>query len=173
MFPDLTRSITFRSTELNSVASAINASGQTYLAGCKVTQFDISDVELRQFTEGLALTDGIDVGGVWKGARRFVMRGFVADATRGQTYARLATLEGIFLPASGEFGFYDLVWRTISGATPTVTTKTASVRPNGLRALIQDDMHSGGVNASGTIVDSQPLAIQWAVSFFAKNPAIT
>ena len=172
MYPDLSRAITYRAAALNTLTRSL-INGQAVIIGCEVTFFDISDVELRQFTEPFALTDGIDVGGVWKGARRAVMKGNVYDKTRGETYARLAALDALFLPESGTFGVYALTWYAIAGTTPTATLKTAQARPNGLRAVIQKDMHGGGVSAAGTVRDDMPLVIPWATSFFLKNPAIT
>ena len=162
--PDLTRAISFGGVALNTVTASL-VNGKTVLIGCTVDSFDPTELEIRQFTEPLALADGIDVGGTWLGARKLSMRGTVYDKTRGETYARLATLEAAMIATSGTFGFSNLTWYTISGTTPTVTQKTVSVRPNGLRYTIDRDLHGG--------LDSAPLAIVWSVTFYAKDPAIT
>ena len=91
--PDLTRAIAYRGIALNTVADTLT-SGQTTIAGCQVDMFDLSDLEIRQFGEAMALADGIDVGGVWLGARRVAMRGTVYDASRGEAYARIAARYG-------------------------------------------------------------------------------
>lgn len=162
--PDLTRAIAYRSIALNTVADTLT-SEQTTIAGCKVDLLDLSDLEIRQFGEPLALADGIDVGGVWLGARRIIMRGAVYDKTRGETYARLSALEDAMTPQDGgEFGFFDLTFYTISGSTPTATQKKVSARPNGLRYAIDSSKHNG--------LDANPLSIQWAVSMFVKSPGI-
>lgn len=48
--PDLTRAISFRSTDLNTFETQL-VDGVSVEVGCIVEQFDPSDVEIRQFTE--------------------------------------------------------------------------------------------------------------------------
>lgn len=165
--PDLSRAVAFRSIQLNTVTES-NVAGLTVIIGNQLDFFDLSDLEIRQFTEPLALTDGIDVGGVWLGARRIVLRGTSYDKTRGECYDRIKALEDIMVPASGTFGFYDLTFSTIAGSSSTPATKTISCRPNGLRYAIDKSKH--GLSA---LQADMPLAISWAVSLFVKSPSIT
>lgn len=160
--PDLTRAVTFRSTNLNTIADSL-ISDQTVIIGCQLDSFDLSDIELRQFSEPLALADGIDVGGVWKGARKLSMHGTVYDENRGKTYDRIDALEAIMLPDSGTFGYYALTFYTITGSG--AVQKTLQARPNGLRYAIDKNKHGGN--------DADALAIQWAVSFYCKDPSVT
>lgn len=165
--PDLTLPIVFRGVTLNTIGDSL-IDGQTIIIGNEVLSFDLSDLEIRQFTEPLALTDGIDVGGLWLGARKVVLTGIVYDKTRGETYDRIAALENIFLPQSGTFGFYNLTWYTISGAASTAALKTLSVRPNGLRYRVEGQRYGTLNNASNV-----PIAVPWSVTMFAKSPSIT
>lgn len=162
--PDLKRAVAFRGFALNTWTES-NIAGQTVVVGCQVKLLDPSAVEIRQFTEGLALVDGIDTGGAWLGARKIAMRGVIYDKTRGEAFDQLATLEPLMLPESGTMGFYDLTFYTLTGASSTPVLKTVSVRPNGLRFL-GDFSKAGGD-------DSQPTVLEWSVDFFAKNPGIT
>lgn len=164
--PDLNAPIFFGGKELNTlVQSDVLVNGKFPLVGCSVDWFDPSDVEVRQFTEPLALQDGIDVGGTWQGARRLAMRGTAYDKSRGELYDRMADLESVMLPASGTFGYTPLTWYTISGAAGVLTQMTIDVRPNGLRFAVVRDEHGGE--------DDEPLGMRWAVTFYAKRPAIT
>lgn len=160
--PDLTRAVTFRSTALNTIVDSL-ISDQNVIVGCQLDSFDLSDIELRQFTEPLALADGIDVGGVWKGARKLSMRGTVYDSTRGKTYDRIDALEAIMLPDSGTFGYFNLTFYTITNSGAVL--KTLQARPNGLRYNIEKSRHGGA--------DADALAIQWAVSMYCKDPSVT
>jgi hypothetical protein len=162
--PDLKRAIAFRSVALNTVTES-NTGGRTIIIGNKVTSFDPSDVQIRQFTEPQALVDGIDVGGVWLGARVLRMRGQCYDKTRGECSDRLAAIETKMLPESGTFGYYDLTFYKVAGASSTATLVTVSVRPNGLR-FVADHSKAGGA-------DGDPWVIEWAVDFYAKDPAFT
>jgi len=153
---DLNGSITYNGTQLNAVTET-NTAGQTVIAGCKVHYFDPSAVEIRQFTEPLALVDGIDTGGAWLGARHITIKGTVYDSTRQLTAARIDALETLFKLASGTMSFFDLVFATMAGST-----KTISCRSDGLRYASDASKHGG--------LDAQPMAIEWAVNLYAKNP---
>jgi len=171
--PDLTRPIAFRGTLLNDVAIS-QVEGRPVLRGCRVDYMDVSDVDIVQFREKLALSDGMDVGGVWLGARRIVIRGTVFDKTRGETYDRIASLETLFLPkainsTTQVFGFYDLSFYTVTGAGDAATLQTISAQPQGLRYAIERPAH--GRNDFDNAWDP-PLAIAWQVSLYAKNPAM-
>lgn len=137
------------------------------LVGCTVDTFDYSDLDVRQFTEPRALAQGIDVGGVWLGARRAVMTGTVYDTSRGLTYDRLAALEADMMPNARflldetTFGFSDLTFYKPNAAG--VAFFAISVRPNGLRVVFKRKDLGGR--------DTAPLAIPWSVSFLCHNPA--
>lgn len=156
-FIDLNKSITYRGTELNAVTHT-NTGGQTVITGCKVQRIDPSNIETRQFTEPLALVDGIDTGGAWLGARHIEIKGTVYGSTRQDAASRLDALEAIFLLASGTMAFYDLVMHKQKDNS----TVTISCRPNGLRYASNDTQHGG--------LDAQPMAIEWSVSLYAKDP---
>ncbi len=162
--PDLSRAIGFRSQALNTVTTTV-IDGTTVMVGCTVDSFDPTQVEIRQFTEPMALIDGIDVGGTWLGARHLVMAGTVYDKTRGECFDRLAAIEAIMLSESGTFGYYALTYYTVSGSSSTPTQKTINVRPGGLRYVIYSDKHGGP--------DNGPCAVAWSVVFYAKDPAIS
>lgn len=146
--------VMFRGVDLNDAVASAGG-----IVGCQIDVFDPDEVEIRQFTEPQALRNGIDVGGVWLGARHIKVEGTVNDLTRPLTLARLDALATILLPVSSTFGVYDLTWT--SGGTP----KSISVMPRGIRAPLDRDKHGG--------LDARPLAIRWSVVFWAKDPAIT
>jgi hypothetical protein len=158
--PDLSagKTLTFRGTSLNTAAASVS-NGQSVISGIKVTHLDVSAVEIRQFTEPLALLDGIDVGGAWLGARHIEMRGTVYGATHAAAADLITTLEALFLIESGEFAFYALVFTKMSTGGGTTTIYC---RPNGLRYNYDWSKHAGDA--------SLPLAIEWAVTLYAKDP---
>jgi hypothetical protein len=144
---DLNNAFTFRSFSLNTVTQS--AAG---ISGCQLDSIDHSEVEIRQFTEPLALRNGIDVGGVWLGGRHIRMTGTIYGTSRASAFAALAALEAVMLPAEGTFGYYDFV----------LTEGTLSVRPNGLRVVWDRRMYGGE--------SADPLAIPWSVTMYAKDP---
>lgn len=162
---DLTRAVAFRSFNLNTVT--FNASGVPY--GCTVDSCDYSQLDVVQHTEKLALEDGLDVGGVWLGARHVTMTGTVYDVTRGAAFDRLADLEAAlsptaeFIASPTSYGFAALTFYVKT--TSSVVQKTLYVRSNGLRVNWQRSMFGG--------LDTDPLAIPWSCTFIAKNPDIT
>lgn len=155
-FPDLKGSITFRGTNLNSLTRT-NTGGQTVITGYQVDALDPTGVEIRQFTEPLALVDGIDTGGAWLGARQLTLRGTVYGSSRSDAASKIDALEALFLIDSGTMGFYDLTYATMAGST-----KTYSCRPNGIRYAADKSKHGG--------VDAMPMAIEYSVTFFIKSP---
>lgn len=163
-YPDLKRAIEFRSQHLNTWAIS-NSGGKTLIIGNKVTSFDPTAVDIRQFSEPKALVDGIDVGGVWLGARHFVMRGQCYDKTRGECSDRLAAIEAVMLPESGTFGYYDLTFYKLVGSSNTATLVTAPVMPHGLRFAAE-------LSTAGS-ADADNYMIPWTVTFSAKDPAFS
>lgn len=162
---DLTRAVAFGNTALNTVTQGSEAA----LSGCKVTLFDASEVEVRQFTEPLALGQGLEVGGVWYGARHVRINGIVYGTTRGAAFDAIGVLEAAFDPTAiyiatpASFGYGSLTWYVKTAST--ATQRTLYCRPNGLHVAITDDMFGGP--------DSAPLGIPWSVTLLAKVPTIT
>lgn len=161
---DLKRAIAFRGVALNTVT--VSPAG---MVGCTVQSFDYSELDVRQFTEPLALAHGLDVGGVWLGGRRVGMTGVAYDLTRSLTFDRIAIIEAAFNPVAAfeadpsTFGFSDLTWYTLVNGI--AVQKTLAVRPNGLRVTYTRDT-SGGQ-------DTDPLGIPWSCTFLARDPAIS
>jgi hypothetical protein len=158
---DLTLAVTYRGIDLNAT-SLVHGE----IVGGVVDVFDYSEVDVRQFTEPYALADGLDVGGVWLGGRRIRMAGTVYDLTRALVGARLDMLESLFSPTAAfiadpsSFGFAPLTFTSLSGSVRTIYA-----RPDGLRVTYNRDQFGGRYN--------DPLAVPWAVTMLAKNPAIT
>ena len=145
---DLSGSFSFRSVSLNN--AAVQSGGK--ISGCQIESIDHSQVELRQFREPLAMVDGIDVGGVWKGGRHVTIVGTYYGTSRAAAFAGIAALDAVMLPESGTFGYYPLV----------LSEGTLQVMPQGLRVVWQRRMFGGNA--------ADALAIPWSVSFYAKNP---
>lgn len=159
--PDLTRAITYRGQDFNTITES-NSGGQTVLQGCSVEVLDLSNVEIRQFGQPLALADGIDVGGVWLGARHVIMQGNVYGSSRGDCWDRAAAREAILLPQpSGQFGYYDFVFNTVT--VGGVVEVTLSLRPGGMRYQVTRTKHGGP--------DANPVSLGWSCALYAKDPS--
>lgn len=150
-----TSDLPFRGYSLNALSQSL-VGGQTVTVGCQLDTLDPSEVEIRQFTEPLALQNGIDVGGVWLGGRHVRMTGVVYGSTHADCITRLLALAAVMVPESGTLGYY---------ALPIPGFGTIYVRPNGLRYVFVHDQHGG--------IASLPLAVSWTVTMYAKDPAIS
>lgn len=156
IIPDLTKSVQFAGVELN-ITTIDNSSGVPELYGCTVDNMDVSDIDVVQFTEKLALQDGLDIGGVWMGGRRPSMKGTVYGRNRSEAEAILDAMDAVMLPATGTFGLSALTfWAG--------TQRSIQARPNGLRVGAVRDRQGGD--------DSDPVAIEWTCTFLAPRPAI-
>jgi hypothetical protein len=144
---DLSVNIAYGGQDLNIVTQS--ASG---IAGCQIDSIDHSEVEIRQFTEPLALRNGIDVGGVWLGGRFVRITGTIYGTSRSDAFARVAALDAVMLPAEGTFGYNALV----------LSEGTLYVRAHGLRVVWDRRMFGGD--------SGDPLAVPWSVTMYAKDP---
>ena len=151
---DFTQDLVFRGVSLNSLSYSY-VEGKTVAVGCTVDSLDPSQIEIRQFTEPLALEDGIDVGGTWLGGRHVRMTGTVYGSSHSDAVSRLLAIAAVMTAASGTFGYY---------ALPIPGFGTISVRPNGLRYNFERRQHGGDT--------ANPLAIAWSVTFYAADPSI-
>ena len=149
---NLNNAFSFRGFALNTVTRTGRQGGGPVISGCELSTIEHDGVEIRQFTEPLALVDGIDIGGVWRGGRHVAMTGTIYGATRALAFSALDTLRGLLLPVSGTFGLYALA----------LTEGTLMVRPNGIRVVYDRHMYGGN--------DAEPLAISWSTTFYAPNP---
>lgn len=148
---DLNNAFSFRGFTLNTTTMVPYTDGAR-IRGCTLSTIDHSEVEIRQFTEPLALQNGIDVGGVWLGARRVRMTGTIYGVDRAEAFNAVAALTSISLPEPGTFGYYALA----------LTEGTLYVRPHGLRVVWDRNMFGGAA--------SMPLAVPWSLDMYAKNP---
>jgi len=151
---DFTQDLVFRGVSLNSISSTL-VNGQTVVTGCAVNSIDPSQLEIRQFTEPFALTDGIDVGGTWLGGRHIRITGTVYGSSHADAVSRLLAIANVMVATSGTFGYY---------ALPIPGFGTIQVRPNGLRYNFERREHGGN--------SAEPLALDWSVTMYAANPAI-
>lgn len=163
---DLTRSVTFRGYQLNSVTE-----GVTGLVGCRIDSADYSEVEVRQFTEPIALADGLDVGGVWLGRRVVKLNGSIFDISRGAAFDRIAALDAIMVPTADfiasptYFGYGTLAFYVARVTAPGYVAKSLRGLSQGLRVQWRREMFGGA--------DSDALAIPWSVTLVCKDPAIS
>jgi hypothetical protein len=149
---NLGREVTLGGVSLN----ATTLSGGV-LAGCAVEAGSISGPAPHQFTEKLAIADGLEAGGVWGGLRTIRLAGTVYGTTRGAARDKLAALESVMEPVSGGYGLIPFVYHT------GLYNAELQVRPNGLQSQYLR-FESGGDDAA-------PLAIPWSVTLLATTGA--
>lgn len=165
LLADLTRAITINGVTLNP--ATLTAGG--ILVGCAVDSLDLSVVQIRQFTEPLALAQGLDVGGVWLGGRTIKMTGTYYAATRGAAFDGIATLEAAMDPSAiyagtpSTFGYVPMTWYAIQTGG-SVVLRTLYVRPDGLLVTSKREFFGGA--------DGSPLGIPWSMTGLAKNPVV-
>lgn len=149
--PDLNQPITFRGLDLNTVTTEM-VNGKPAIVGCQVDSFEHGPVEVRQFTEPLALMNGVDIGGAWYGARTLAMAGTVYGSSPSDARSRIDAIDAAMTFDAGTFGHYSL---SHSGGS-------IEARPNGLIYVLHRAVQGGSA--------SDPLSIQWSVSFYCAAP---
>lgn len=171
---DTTRDIIYRNFLLNdnTVAGRIDAgegSGKG-ITGCVVDDFDPDDVDVVQFSEKRAETDGMDVGNPFLGGRRIRVSGTVYGRTRAECYDLLWQLRAVMSPVLAQREIpADKGYLPMYFAVPTADVNFAGVRPmralvmpKGFRAPLDRDRQGGD--------DAQGLAIPWSAVFVMRDP---
>src|SRR5690242_21145769 len=166
---DTTRDIIFRNFKLNdsSVAAQVDSADGIGkgIAGSVVDEFDPDDMDVVQFAEKRAETDGMDVGSPFLGGRRIRVSGTVYGKSRALAYdialqlraALSPTLSAREVPADKG---YQPMYFSVPTADPNfagVRTMRALVMPKPVRSPINRDQHGG--------VDTDALAFPWSAVF--------
>jgi hypothetical protein len=166
---DLTQPVYMGGFQMNTMSLVAGQGTGSGLYGCAVHTFDYSNLQIRQFTEPKALAQGLDLGGVWLGARLVAMAGEISDVSRGACYDRLASLEAVCSPLafySGrgdtKLGYGPLYFWTLGGGG--LVLHYINMRPDGLRWVDNREKHGGKT--------TDPLTIQWTLTGICADPAI-
>jgi hypothetical protein len=158
---DLTRSVKYRNTELNSVTDSSDV-----LSGVRIDNADWSEVEWRQFMEPTALHDGLDIGPVYAGHRVIRLSGTVYGSTRKAAFEAIQALDALFAPTAPyvadatTFGYAPFVFYWHEGGVRV--TKTFQVLSHGLRVVWRREWFGGS--------DRDPLAVPWTVMLVSNDP---
>lgn len=175
---DLTKDITYRSFTLNDENIldniVVGASIGSGITGCVVDSVDYNDIDVVQFMEKRSLEDGMDVGDVFKGARRVRMAGTLYGLSRPALYDALddfrAALDPVLAQADepADKGYQPLYFSTPTLRVAEFPTgyidKRLLVLPRAVGYMIQRDSLGGDTE--------DPLAIPWQATFVARDPRI-
>lgn len=170
---DLTDEITYRDFALNTVAtSPVDGVGEDGIVGCVVDSVDMSDLDVVQFTEKRAQSDGMDVGDVFNGARRIRMAGTLYARTRAGLFDSLQQLRAAcsatlaFREDPDAKGYQPMYFSVPTARTDDYPAEKINMRilvmPRAFQEIIQRDQ-TGGVPADA-------LAIPWQATFIARDP---
>jgi hypothetical protein len=175
---DTTRNIIYRGFYLNEediIENIVPGDGAgTGLGGCVTDSFDISDVDVHQFTEKRAQGDGNDAGDVHLGARRVRMSGTLYGVSRNDLYDRFWNLRAALNPVLAQREEpLDYGYRPLYFYTPTLRTDQypagfidlqVRAMPRVVSAVFDRDAQGGE--------DTDALALPWQATFICKDPQI-
>lgn len=175
---DLTKDIIYRGFTLNDedlAANVIVGNGiGSGIGGCILDSFDLNDVDVVQFMEKRSLEDGMDVGDVFRGARRIRIAGTLYGTTRADLFDRLGALRAALDPVlaqqdspadKGYQPFYFSVPTLDIANFPTgYIDQRILVMPRGIGYMLQRDSQGGD--------PEDALAIPFQATLVAADPRI-
>lgn len=173
---DTTRDIIYRGYTLNEESLDITGGGGvgSGISGCKVHSFDLSDVDVVQWTEKRSQADGNDAGDVFLGQRRVRMRGTLYSLSRGAIFDDLSTLRAAFNPVLAQREEpADKGYRPLYFAVPTlrltdyptgVIELQVKAMPRAFNQTSEDDAMGGD--------DEDALATPWQATLVCAKPDI-
>lgn len=146
----------------------------TGIAGCKVDSFDMSDVDVVQWTEKKSQRDGNDAGDVSMGVRRIRLAGTLYGLTRPQLYDDLWDLRAAFNPVLAQREEpLDKGYRPFYFSVPTnrvddypagAIELMVKALPRAFSQVTRDDEQGGE--------DDDALAVPWQATLLCKDPGI-
>ena len=178
MSADLSQDILYRNFLLNDadIADSIEAGAGAGkgIDGCVVDSWDLTDVQVTQFTEKRALQSGVDAGDVYLGMRTLKMAGTLYGSTRGIFYDKLNEFMAVTNPElaqreiPADKGYLPLYFvhptnRTVDYPDGVVDA-FVNAMPRARQYIIQRDQQGG--------LDIQGLAVPWQATFVMRDPSI-
>lgn len=173
---DTTRDIIYRGFYLNEADIAItggNAAGSG-ITGCVVDSFDMSDVDVVQWSEKRSQGDGNDAGDVFMGVRRIRIAGTLYGLTRNLLFDQLWDLRAALNPVLAQREEpLDKGYRPLYFAVPTnriadypdeVIELQVKALPRAIQHVFHDDEQGGD--------DDDALALPWQATLICKDPGI-
>ncbi len=175
---DLTKNIIYREFTLNDEDVVTNIVQGTSIgagvSGCVVDSIDYNDVDVVQFMEKRSLEDGMDVGDVYKGARRIRISGTLYGTTRADLYDRLSDLRAALDPVLAQQDEpADKGYQALYFSVPTLRFEEFPTgyidqrllcMPRALGYLINRDAQGGD--------EEDSLAISWQATLVSRDPRI-
>lgn len=170
---DLTRSVTYRGFNLNSI---VMEDGSRALFGSEIRSVQLGGVEGVGYTEKRALGDGLDAADVWLNRRVINISGAIYGRTRYELFDQVSALSGAFAASSayqssalGQKGYLPLVFFTPTndfvGQPNIVMSKVIYARPLVTPQITFQIDSTGGP-------DDSPGSVLWSVSLEARDPLI-
>lgn len=174
---DTTRDIIYRGVYLNLADIPITGGGGLGTGigpGCQMDTFDMSDVDVVQWTEKRSQADGNDAGDVFFGARRIRIAGTLYALTRGTLFDDLWSLRAALNPVlaqreePGDKGYRPLYFSVPTNRIEDYPAGAIELQvyalPRAFQQLTRDDDIGGD--------DDQSLAVPWQATLICKDPGI-
>lgn len=170
---DTTDNIIYRDFLLNDISVHPEPNGLAKgMSGSVIDEFDPDDLDVVQFSEKRAETDGMDVGTPFLGARRIRMSGTIYGKTRALCYDLLFQLRKTLSSTSAnrdepaDKGYQPLYFTVPTNNTTDFPSGRIAMRalamPRAFKAPINRDAHGGDAD--------DPLAISWSSVMVMKDP---
>lgn len=175
---DTTRDIIYRGFTLNDedILSNITGGGAagTGIVGCKLDSFDMSDVDVVQWSEKRSQSDGSDAGDVLLGSRRIRIAGTLYALSRNTLFDALWELRAALNPVLAQReepldkGYRPLFFSVPTNRVDDYPTGAIELQmfalPRAFQQVTHDDEQGGD--------DDDALAIPFQASFICKDPGI-
>lgn len=172
---DLTRDVIYRNFYLNDPGVHDDLTAGSPIAGCVLDGFDLSDVDVMQFSEKRSQMDGMDAGDAWLGGRRIRISGTIYGSSRNDLFDRMWALRAALNPVLAQREEPDdKGYRPLYFSTPTNDADYADegglielmvkAMPRAFSASIMRDALGGE--------DADALAIPWQATMVCRDPSI-
>lgn len=172
---DLTRDVIYRTFYLNDPGVHNDLTAGSPISGCVLDGFDLSDVDVMQFSEKRSQMDGMDAGDVWQGGRRIRISGTLYGSDRGDLFDRLWNLRRALNPVlaqreePGDKGYRPLYFSVPTNdadydADGGVIELMVKAMPRAFSASIMRDVVGGE--------DTDALALPWQATLVCRDPSI-
>jgi hypothetical protein len=168
------KSVLYRNFDLNSVSTIPGQGIGSGLAGCQLDSVDWSDLDVVQFTEKRALSDGLDVGPPTLGGRRMTMTGTLYGVTRALLYDNLRELRATLNPVlayreePGSLGYLPMYF---SEPTNDIDNWPDGAIPMRVLVMPHNFQASTVRNATGGD-DGDSLALPWSALLTMRDPRL-
>lgn len=175
---DITKDVLYRGFYVNDedISTNIVAGGgaASGIAGCVLDRADLSEVDVVQFTEKRAQSDGMDAGQPFLGMRRIRLAGTIYDVSRGLLFDRYWELRAALSPVMAyqdeiaDYGYQPFYFSVPTNRTDDYPSGAIDLRVLAMPRAFQCDFDRDAIGGD----DSDALALPWQATLVCKDPSI-